>query len=306
VLVALYPLPATFGCPLPKLGDPWQILIDRITGPYFQFFALAIPITMLLPDSTIASFRLKDGYKQAISNIRLWIAPAFFAVFFVVVSVELASHYIFNIRDSFGAFCKPSPAARELEICRPKELSACKADAANCTPACRGVETEFDTRDVCVSTGVKVVRDRATRYAFQISKKGDWSFLGAASGPGGMPVTSFLPGEDAGLWDSAVALGRAALLTAAYPIKRTFDRPFGNVILRYGQTGNEENLVDPDPDDNPAKVTHLEETFRPTRAGELFIYLNKPVSGFFPDLFNDVNRGTAKIRIYRVPADVQP
>ena len=101
--------------------------------------------------------------------------------------------------------------------------------------------------------------------------------------------------------DTTIAWGRAALLTLAYPIKRTFDRPFGRVIIRYGETGNEENFIDPDWDDDPKAVTHLEERFRPTRDGELFVYLNKPVSGFFPGLFNNVNKGTAKVRVYRVP-----
>jgi uncharacterized protein (DUF2235 family) len=304
LLIALYPVPAMFGYPLPGVGRPLQTVINRITQPYFQFFALAIPVTMLLSDSTIAWFRLKDGYKQAISNIKLWIAPAFFAVFFVFIGVELASHYIFNFRDSFGTFCKPDPDARELKICPKQALEMCKADAAACTAACDGVETEFDTRNFCSSTKVKVVRDRS-RYKFAISRKGDWSFLGAPSGPGGMPVTAFLPANDAGLWDTFVGLGRAALLTAAYPIKRSFDRPFGRVILRYGETGNEENFIDPDPDDDPRAVTHLEEKFKATRDGELYVYLNKPVSGFWPGLFNDVNKGTAKVRVYRVPADAQ-
>jgi hypothetical protein len=35
-----------------------------------------------------------------------------------------------------------------------------------------------------------------------------------------------------------------AALGAAYPIKRTFDRPFGRVITRYGETGNTENFID--------------------------------------------------------------
>jgi hypothetical protein len=107
------------------------------------------------------------------------------------------------------------------------------------------------------------------------------------------------------LRDTTVALGRATLFTLAYPLRRTFDRPFGRVIIRYGETGNEENFVDPDPDVDPREVTHLEEKFKPTRDGELFVYLNKPVSGFWPGLFNDVNKGTARVRVYRVPADAQ-
>ena len=308
VLMALYTLPGTFGYPIPRLSDPVQSLIDRMTKPYLQFFALTIPIIMLLSDSAIARFRLKDGYRQAVSNIKLWIAPAVlaavFAAVFLFYGVGLASHYIFNIRDSFGTFCAPDPAAHPLEICRPSDAQACKRDDAGnlpdtCTAACRGVETEFDTRNLCVSTRVKIARHHT--YRFEIRKQDDWSFLGAASGLGGMPLTSLLPTELDGLWDTTVALGRATLVMLSYPIKRSFDRPFGRVVIRYGETGNEENFIDPDPEDDPKAVTHLEERFRPTRDGELFVYLNKPVSGFFPGLFKDVSKGTAKVRVYRVP-----
>jgi hypothetical protein len=45
----------------------------------------------------------------------------------------------------------------------------------------------------------------------------------------------------------------------------------------------------------------LRETFKPTNDGELYVYLNKPVSGFWSGLFHDVNTGTAKVRVVRVP-----
>ena len=301
LLIALYPVPGWFRYPVPKAPDPLNIFIDRVTEPYFRFFAVVILITMLLGDSAIAWFRLKEGYKQTISNIKLWIAPAVFAVVLLFGGVALASHYIFNIRDSFGAFCRPDPGAKGLDICRPNDLALCKRDGsgdlpATCTPECRGVETEFDTRSFCTSAMVKV--EERQRYRFEIVRKGDWSFLGAASGPGGMPIKAFLPKDDDTWRESALAWLRTAALTLAYPIKRSFDRPFGRVILRYGETGNEENFIDPGTD--PRSIDRLEEAFRPKRSGELFVYLNKPVSGFWPGLFNDVNSGTAKVRVYRI------
>jgi hypothetical protein len=254
---------------------------------------------MFLQDSTIAWFRLKDGYKQAVSNIKLWIAPAFFAVAFLIGGIALAGHYVFNVRDSFGGFCMPDPDAKGgLEICRQRDLEQCDRDAYGnfpdtCKAACRGVETEFDTRRLCTSTKVKV--STGQRYHFEISKKDDWSFLGAKSGPGG----ALLPNKNAGWRESAETWLRTAMLAIAYPIKRTFDRPFGRVIVRFGETGNEEYFIDPSEDDLLAKS--LEETFKATRDGELYVYLNKPVSGFWSGLFNDVNSGTAKVRVYRVP-----
>jgi len=300
-LIALYPVPGWFGYPVPAAPEALQIFIDRITRPYFQFFAILILITMLLKDSTIAWFRLKDGYKQAISTIKLKIAPGIFAVLFLYGGVALASHYIFNIRDSFGDFCQPDPKASKLDLCTPAEVGLCTQAADGtlpdtCTKLC-AVKTEFDTRNACTSTKVKVYA--AQTYTFEISKKDEWSFLGAPSGPGGMPLSEFWHHKDAGWLGSAVALAQMAALSAAYPIRRTFDRPFGRVITRYGDTGNTENFIDTR--DDPQTVEYLRETFKPANDGELYVYLNKPVSGFWPGLFRDVNAGTARIRVVRIP-----
>jgi hypothetical protein len=68
------------------------------------------------------------------------------------------------------------------------------------------VRTEFDTRDVCPSTKVKVFASQTC--TFEISKKDDWSFLGASSGPGGMPLREFWHHKDNGWRGSAVALAQ--------------------------------------------------------------------------------------------------
>ena len=294
-------MPGWFRYGVPKAPDALQIFIDRVTQPYFRFFAITILITMLLSDSTVASFRLKDRYKQVISNIKLKIAPGVFAFLFLIGGIALASHYIFNVRDSFGNFCEPDPKASELDICPSNEVALCTREAdgtfpSTCTKVC-AAKTEFDTRNFCTSTKVKVARFQT--YQFEIGKKDDWSFLGAPSGPGGMPLSEFWRQRKDGWRGSVVALAQTAVVFAAYPIKRSFDRPFGRVIIRYGQTGNEENFIDPDQD--PELVDHLKESFKATRDGELFVYLNKPVSGFWPGLFSEVNTGMAKVRVVRVP-----
>ena len=299
LLIALYPAPGWFGYPIPKVPETAQIFIDSITKPYFRLFAITILITMLLlTDSTIAWFRLKDAYKQAITTIKLKIAPGIFAFLLLYGGVALASHYIFNTRDSFGNFCKPDPRASKLDLCTRAEVGMCTQAADGtlpCTKVC-AVRTEFDTRNVCTSTRVKVLASET--YTFEISNKDDWTFLGASSGPGGMPLHEFWHHKDNGWWGSAVALAQMAALVAAYPIKRTFDRPFGRVITRYGETGNTENFIDTR--DDPRTVEYLSETFKPKNDGELYVYLNKPVSGFWAGLFRDVNTGTARVRVVRI------
>ena len=133
---------------------------------------------MLLQDSTIAWFRLKDGYKQAISTIKLKIAPGFFAVAFLYGGVALASHYIFNIRDSFGDFCQPGPQgeqARSLHAGRDGAVhpGGRRRTSRHLHEAC-AVKTEFDTRNACTSTKVKVFA--AQTYTFDISRRTNGHF----------------------------------------------------------------------------------------------------------------------------------
>jgi hypothetical protein len=119
LLIALYPVPGWFGYDLPKATASPQTFINRITHPYFQFFAVVILTTMLLGDRAIARFRLKDAYRQFITNLKLEVAPAFFAVTFLIGGFALASHYVFNIRDSLGNFCQPAQQSVTLQVCDP-------------------------------------------------------------------------------------------------------------------------------------------------------------------------------------------
>jgi hypothetical protein len=50
----------------------------------------------------------------------------------------------------------------------------------------------------------------------------------------------------------------------------------------------------------PASKINLDEAFTPTRNGELFVYLNKPALGFWPNAFYNLNSGMAKVTV--IPA----
>ena len=175
-----------FGYPIPKAPEALQIFIDRMTPPYFRFFAIAILITMLLKDSTIAWFRLKDGYKQAITTIKLKIAPGLFAALFLYGGVALASHYIFNVRDSFGAFCQPDPKAKELDICRPSNwLYASEIPAATFRPLARPSVGALKPNSIPVIPAPRQAQGGAAS-ALQIrdQQEGRLVISGSAVGPG--------------------------------------------------------------------------------------------------------------------------
>ena len=217
------------------------------------------------------------------------------------------------------------------------QKSACESatdDAAKCT----GKSFVFDTRRLC--TPSKVFAEKTSRYLLLVSKydgKGaaanlnqeqlNWRMAWAGSDPGGKTLSSlgkyddsscgsestweaipFVPSFLRGGCNYAAALSRQAFAIVTYPLKRTFDRSFGAFILRYGSTGNEENFIDADlPEPKIDKKTGLpidrtlSEPFTPTRNGELFVYLNKPAFGLWPNAFYNLNSGTAKVTVIRIP-----
>jgi hypothetical protein len=68
------------------------------------------------------------------------------------------------------------------------------------------------------------------------------------------------------------------------------------IVLRYGDVGGEEASLDPDPTDSV-----IEAPIKPTREGELFIFVNDAVLGIpgLYDLFYRNNKGAAKLTVKR-------
>ena len=279
--IALYPAPGWLGYPVPKAPEALQIFIDRITTPYFRFFAIAILITMLLKDSTIAWFRLKDGYKQAITTIKLKIAPGLFAVLFLYGGLALASHYIFNVRDSFGAFCQPDPKAnrtRHLPAERTGPVQAgFQRQPSGHLHGSSVVELKPNLIHVILAprpgsrwSGVSATNSRSARRTtghFWVRRRARPEcrsgnscrirMMAGAIPPSPCCERQPSPSHTRSSARSTVPLDASSFVTAKPATRRTSSTP-----------------------EEPQSVDQLEETFRPTRDGELFVYLNKPVSGF--------------------------
>jgi hypothetical protein len=154
----------------------------------------------------------------------------------------------------------------------------------------------FDTSKLCTATGVFL--EKNARYHLIVEQDGPWSFAGASSSTKGMPIAAFAPpvGSDVTTWIKARAT--QVLMFVMYPLKRTFNRPWGHIIVRYGSIGSEESFIDPGEE---RQSNRREELFTPQRDGEMFIYLNQPVLGLWSDKLGFFNSGKAKITITRVP-----
>jgi hypothetical protein len=278
--------------------------------------------TDLLQRNWIFRLRTSAFYVFLANTLKQKIAPNLFGVSFSLFVVYLVLAIINRVMlitfDAAGVYCKPTYVQNQrLDAQNGPIRAACStADRAsgNCEvetismdgtrtgcddqTRCTGRVFFFDSRDVCVPTGIFV--QRSYRYEVTVSKykpsdqkEFEWRFAGAPSDPGFMTIARLgVPGDLSGRL-------RQVFGVTAYLFKRTLDRPLGTVILRFGNLGSEEDFVDPDPD--AGAMTTLSESFRPTLDGELFIYLNKPMVAYMPELTRNINSGYAQVRVTRIP-----
>ena len=314
----------------------WTPLVDflgeisRLTG----FVALAALILLFVPSSAVFTLRTSQRYKDALQSLRMQWAPMFFAASFLVLGLVFADHYVFNIRDGFGAFCTETNATPIEHVCHeaddPEKCAVSPTGGGTCqdrdgkSVPCTGRYKLVDTRELCTATGIKISQRQS--YRVLVSKAGqediknhpefqvtdlDWRFAWIDSDLGGKTVSdlgkidegacsllnlnSFIALSLRKVCNYVLAKSLELFGIFAYPLKRTFDRPFGRFVLRYGSTGNEENPIDA-----AEGAEKLNEKFTPTKDGELFVYLNEPAFGLWANAFHDLNGGIAKVAVVRI------
>jgi hypothetical protein len=159
----------------------------------------------------------------------------------------------------------------------------------NESPAAQGLARgkqatfNFSTSQLCAGTGI-AVDGFGARYLIQVETTQPFRDGDIPSPLGGFYTT------DAPHWWQ-----RAALMLGV-PLRRELTRPWFRLVLRYGATGGEEVFLDPDPEDGK-----VETVIRPTRSGELFIFVNDAVLGIprLYDVFYRNNEGSAKLVVTR-------
>jgi uncharacterized protein (DUF2235 family) len=360
-------------CLIDWLWTPLRTTLSEISYWMASIGLLGL-LVLFVPSSRIYALRSSPTYRNAMQGLRLRYAPAFFALSFCVIGFLFFNHYLFDVEDSFGAFCtstsvdgKKISASGIDNRCLEADLHNCpvdrsgvdgKAAACKATDTCTGKSFLVDTRELCSPTGLFL--EKTSRYRIEVKKfesspipanvktvKGssvtadllDWRMLRSGSDAGGKTLTGLgrydkdSCGDD-DAWKARryrwlrtpcnylAGFGRQVFAIAVYPLKRTFDRPFGTFIVRYGRTGNEENFIDPDlpepalkkPNPLPGQAPpscceetgtpidrSLDEKFNPTRDGELFVYLNKPTLGLWPNTFYNLNNGIAEVEVILIP-----
>src|SRR5262249_41367310 len=138
-----------------------------------------------------------------------------------------------------------------------------------------------DHTSLCLSTGV--FAERSKRYEIGIYRDREkWQFWGEPSFLSGQPVYR-------------LEFWKQPLIAMMLPFRRTLDRPWNSVIVRYGPTGTEESFLDRKPptlNDSLVRAPghplekipdreSLGEEWTARRDGEIYVYLNNPVLGIW-------------------------
>ena len=304
-------------------------LMTKLTSGVIVFLAAATLAVLFVPGEKVHKLRSEDWYKKFISAAKMKWLPLASAVLFLVLGLLFGTHYVFNILDGVGAFCKPSLVDGKpisvgngnlIAVCKSGDVNTCAQDLRaenggrktcdwdNATTGCTARVAIVDTRNLCTPTGIYLEKNKQYKLdALQLTDP-PWTFAGVSSSLGGMPLPAFdPPGKTPwttweGIKTNLDAYGRKALMFVLYPLRRSFDRPWGGLILRYGDTGNDENFIDPDANMTVQElraITNLSEPFTPRKDGELFVYLNRPV--VISGLLQDFNAGKIRVLVTRIP-----
>lgn len=280
---------------LPRSVHWWT---DWYAGNPEWFAGGLIAIAMLMGVGTSLSGRIKDGMRiiwqsraapvplsgfvhNAIYAVRTnfvyqWIlkfgkrhlAPLVLTALMVWYGATVASHLLFNVADSMGAFCKGTPPAKLVAV----DKGVVAQDAK-----------DFDTSSICAPTGLTV--RSGFKYELLITMTTPWEDDGRQVTPFGYRTSTIEPGTR---WR-----GYATIF-----LRRILFRPWFRLIARVGETGVDEYFLDPVPeaDTNPQVYRAR---FTAQRSGEIFFYVNDAVIGLplLSDRYYKGNKGTGKVTV---------
>ncbi len=249
----------------------WGMRIARrISNRMGEIWSGAASAPAGLPGGFIYGVRTNTAYVTARETIKRTIAPFLFAVLFAYAGVSLASHFAYNIQDVAGLTCADN--SRDPSIPAPKPLGT-SGDTASVV---------FNTSDLCKPTGIFL--ERGKQYSIKVDPGTAWTDSGIPVALGGL------------LRERSAALVSSHSAQLGLPLRRELTEDWFRIVLRYGRVGGEERFLEPDPDDSV-----IEATIKPTRDGELFVFVNDAVIGI-PGLYNAFyrnNMGSAKLTIKR-------
>ena len=213
--------------------------------------------------------RTNAAYQWTIWFIKRHLAPFLFAAAFLYLGLAFASHLIFNFEDAAGLICRGTDA-NNLKRLEPGEESG---------------PVKFSIANICTASGINL--EHGGIYLLTVKQDGPWHDGSIATGT-------------RGFYSVDVNLKAPAAISLTWPLKRDYLRPWFRVIARVGSTGSYETFLDPAPPPAPEGI--LQQSLRPERSGELFLYVNDAVLAlpWLQDIFYRNNSGTATLTVKRL------
>jgi uncharacterized protein (DUF2235 family) len=223
-----------------------------------------------LPTGGVYALRTSAPYQWGLWALKRHIVPFFSVIALLYGAITLASHFLFNLQDSAGLYCKESPNVQAVPW--SKEVKA---------------EGTFRAGDFCWATGIHLVEGR--RYQVTVTQTSPaWKDASPIT-PNG--VETDLAGFEI---SEATGVGTRIVLFLGVPLRRVFLRPWFRIVARVGPVGTDEYFLDPDKPTVQGQdtATEISPAFRIRRSGELFLYVNDAVIGV-PGIANFFYRGNA-------------
>jgi len=247
---------------------------NRMGIYWFQSVNSLLP-AVKKPTDLIYRLRTSAWYRAFHTGLKRYVAPAFFAAYFVYVGLAVTNHALYVIQDDAGLVCRDLPD-KDVKTLQIDEVMKVTVGGTEQWPI-------FRTSQLCQNMGVKVEHNGIYLIKFNITEPFRDGDIEASRG--------FYISDPPHFWQRFV-------LAAALPIRREFFRPWFRVVARIGSTGGEETFLDPDPD--PANPP-IEENIKATRDGQLFLFVNDSVSAIpgHYGMFYANNKGTAEVTIMR-------
>ena len=224
------------------------------------------------PDNWIYGLRSSRAYIAFHEGLKHNVAPALFAALFLYLGLSALSHVSYNVLDVWGQTCidqRKDPSVPQATRMRVNETRL----------------VPFKTSDLCTATGVELETNGA-RYYIRIDETTPW---GNDKFP--IPIGGFSTKEQ-----EAASWYKRLYMTLFLPLRRELFEDWFRIVLRYGRTGGEEVVLEPDPTD-----PLIQDNIKPTRNGQLYIFVNDAVigiPGLYGALYKD-NKGTAELTIKR-------
>jgi uncharacterized protein (DUF2235 family) len=288
-----------------RLPEPLNGLVETYSEQPVRFVVWAFLVFHFLPEHAVEKLRTCWLYKAILSFLKFKLFPFGFACLIVYGAFAVSNHVLFNVRDSFGSFCEHSTNETGPLHAGNPGFECTNGKCSKTVPVFDSALT--DRTSLCLATGV--FAERGKRYAINVHRTPDtekWTFWNEPSFMSGQPV-------------SRLTWWKQPVMAMLFPFRRSFDRPWGAFIVRYGPTGTEESFLDREPppldddlvnpkdykaEDVPADKEALGEGWTATRDGEIYVYINKPVLGIWGaetwiSKWLIPNRGTARIDIDR-------